>query len=76
MAILTNGNRAHFNNDAELKAIKAEVLVLKVGEYIDFGKRYIYAVREFASRHRHHNPEKKFSVYKQGMSDARIARIK
>jgi len=81
MAILCNSTRAYFGNNKDLVAIKAEVIVLKAGEYIDFDKRYISAIREFSSRHHHKNPEKKFSVYRQvvmgtELSVARIARIK
>ena len=81
MAILSNSTRAYLGNNKALTAIKAEVIVLRVGEYIDFDKRYISAIREFSSRHHHKNPEKKFSVYRQAMVGtelgvARIARIK
>lgn len=76
MSILSNGRRAHTNNDETNRKIKAEIITMNVGEYIEFEKKYLNAVREFSSRHRHKNPEKKFAVYKQGMSEARIARLK
>ena len=36
MSILSNGRRAHTNNDETNRKIKAEIITMNVGEYIEF----------------------------------------